>query len=453
MGATLSLALIALLAAFPGTDALSPRAQHESCVHLEDIRCPGGMVVLESPRGTPACVLEQSAGRLADRGFARVPPAAGAAHAAAPAINEFAMGFYRQVSGGDANVLFSPAGMYASLSLLHGAASGDAAEQVRRSLGLDPGAWMPGDGAVRHAAEAALGNRCVTLDMASALWLDDGPGGRGPYADLADGLYRTDVYETGPEGRGAAGIGAWAGAETGGMIRGVAGHGDAAPGAEAALTSVAYFNGRLKDPLGKLEYELSFRDSAGQRVMPYFMQDVAAKTRPYADLGTFRMVKMPYAGDDLSMLLILPRDAEDMRQLERSISTEKLEAWKGSMADAPTVVAMPEFELGAEYGRQDLLSALGLQGAPHPGAGLPGAASPGKPPHLGTIAQSSLISVSNSTGAVASAAHILAMRVYPEIHPAFRILVNQPFLFMVQDDRTGAILMMGRVMTLPGREG
>ena len=71
------LAALALLAmAVPEAHALSPRAQLESGVPMGEISCPDGKVLLESPRGTPACVGEQSAGRLVDRGFVLVPQAA-----------------------------------------------------------------------------------------------------------------------------------------------------------------------------------------------------------------------------------------------------------------------------------------------------------------------------------------------------------------------------------------
>ncbi|CAI9832601.1 exported hypothetical protein [Nitrosopumilaceae archaeon] len=69
--------LAALAALAPGalvSHAASPHAQFEAGVPLEEIKCGEGLVLLESPRGRPACVTEGSAGRLVQRGFEEVVP-------------------------------------------------------------------------------------------------------------------------------------------------------------------------------------------------------------------------------------------------------------------------------------------------------------------------------------------------------------------------------------------
>ncbi|RNJ79866.1 MAG: hypothetical protein EB829_01315, partial [Nitrosopumilus sp. H8] len=53
--------------------AISPYAQFESGVPLEEIQCTDEKVLLESPRGTPACVRESSVEKLVQRGFVLVP--------------------------------------------------------------------------------------------------------------------------------------------------------------------------------------------------------------------------------------------------------------------------------------------------------------------------------------------------------------------------------------------
>ncbi|RNJ75202.1 MAG: hypothetical protein EB830_06535, partial [Nitrosopumilus sp. H13] len=53
--------------------AISPYAQFESGIPLEEIQCTDEKVLLESPRGTPACVRESSVEKLVQRGFVLVP--------------------------------------------------------------------------------------------------------------------------------------------------------------------------------------------------------------------------------------------------------------------------------------------------------------------------------------------------------------------------------------------
>ncbi|RNJ77704.1 MAG: hypothetical protein EB828_00430 [Nitrosopumilus sp. D6] len=56
----------------PEVHALSPHAQFQSGVPLEEILCVDEKVLLESPRGTPACVKESSVERMIQRGFVLV---------------------------------------------------------------------------------------------------------------------------------------------------------------------------------------------------------------------------------------------------------------------------------------------------------------------------------------------------------------------------------------------
>ncbi|RNJ79819.1 MAG: hypothetical protein EB829_01370 [Nitrosopumilus sp. H8] len=64
---------VSLFVASPEVYALSPHVQLESGIPLEEIQCTDEKILLESPRGTPACVWEPSVEKLVQRGFVLVP--------------------------------------------------------------------------------------------------------------------------------------------------------------------------------------------------------------------------------------------------------------------------------------------------------------------------------------------------------------------------------------------
>ncbi len=70
-----ALSAAALLAVLQPAAAESPRAQFAAGVPLEEITCSEGRALLESPRGTPVCILEESVEKLAQRGFVLVKTA------------------------------------------------------------------------------------------------------------------------------------------------------------------------------------------------------------------------------------------------------------------------------------------------------------------------------------------------------------------------------------------
>ncbi|MDA7940403.1 MAG: ABC transporter substrate-binding protein [Nitrosopumilus sp.] len=65
-------AVFAMMFTMQAAHAASPLSQFNSGTAIEEIMCPDGRVLLESPRGTPACVKEASVDALVDRGFVMV---------------------------------------------------------------------------------------------------------------------------------------------------------------------------------------------------------------------------------------------------------------------------------------------------------------------------------------------------------------------------------------------
>src|SRR5262249_12494779 len=55
----------------------------------------------------------------------------------------------------------------------------------------------------------------------------------------------------------------------------------------------------------------------------------------YMESDTFQMVDLPYAGKDVSMVVLLPKKVDGLPDLEKALSAEKLTEWHGKMKQAP----------------------------------------------------------------------------------------------------------------------
>ena len=51
----------------------------------------------------------------------------------------------------------------------------------------------------------------------------------------------------------------------------------------------------------------------------------------HADMGTFQALELPYVGKDLSMLVLLPKKADGLTQLEKALTSANLEQWQKKM--------------------------------------------------------------------------------------------------------------------------
>jgi serpin B len=181
---------------------------------------------------------------------------------------------------------------------------------------------------------------------------------------------------------------------------------------------------------------------------------------PYATGPGWRAAELPYIGDKLAMTVILP---DTLKAFEKSMTRKGLDAIVGKVAKAPLIqpdpkypdggiawkVALPKFSFES---RSDLNSALAAAGMPDAFdaslADFTGIADPAKtreaPLYIAKAIHQANISVDEQgTTAAASTAILGETGGGPETR---YFKVNRPFIFILRDVPTGAILFMGRVV-------
>jgi serpin B len=166
---------------------------------------------------------------------------------------------------------------------------------------------------------------------------------------------------------------------------------------------------------------------------------------------TMDVLRMDYRGGDISMLFMLPGGVGSQRYLvEKPIDIERL----GEMMDADFIkktnsiiaesevsVTMPKFSFETDHYMNDPLKDLGMGIAFEEGnANFSGMKEPS--PHINAVLHKAFICV-DETGTEAAAATAVQMLDGSEL---MNINLNHPFIFAIQDNETGLILFMGRVM-------
>ena len=74
-----------------------------------------------------------------------------------------------------------------------------------------------------------------------------------------------------------------------------------------------------------------------------------------------QVLELPYVGEDLKMVVILPDKIEGLGKLEKSLSAEKLQAWFGSFENTTVEVSLPKFALSQQFELSKLLPLMGIQ--------------------------------------------------------------------------------------------
>jgi serpin B len=164
---------------------------------------------------------------------------------------------------------------------------------------------------------------------------------------------------------------------------------------------------------------------------------------------------MPYentTGKKLLMVVLLPK-ADNLTTTEASLSVDTLSGLQQSATSRRVMVYFPKFTLKTKYSLPDTLGAMGMPTAFTDNADFSGMDGT-KNLLISDVIHQTFVDV-NEEGTEAAAATAVVMRpaaahANPEPVPVFR--ADHPFIFLIQDDETGAILFMGRVINPTGAQ-
>ena len=163
----------------------------------------------------------------------------------------------------------------------------------------------------------------------------------------------------------------------------------------------------------------------------------------YAQFESLQILELPYAGHELSMLVLLPKEKSGLPQLESILTVENLKQWKSRLAKEKVAVSLPKFKMTSSFSLNDTLKSMGMLGAFDLNnanfAGMDG--NPASLPRLfiGAVFHNAFIEASEE-GAETAAPAEGDLPATPKIFCA-----DHPFIFLIQDNQTESILFMGKI--------
>jgi len=157
----------------------------------------------------------------------------------------------------------------------------------------------------------------------------------------------------------------------------------------------------------------------------------------------FQAIELPYASNQLSMVILLPTQIDGWRQLEQQLSPAFLSGVLAQMTPWYIEVLLPRFTLESYFNLGPTLAQMGMPDAFTPYvadfSGIDGADDL----YISQVLHKAWAQV-NEAGTEAAAATVVT--VFPTVvfrPPVFR--VDHPFIFFIRDTQTGSILFLGRL--------
>jgi serine protease inhibitor len=362
----------------------------------------------------------------------------------AQADNGFAFDLFRQILQGRTNNVFvSPYSVSIALQMLCNGAAGKTRAEIQGALNTKDLPQDAIDGFIRELNGLLTSQSNVVLDLANSIWCNKGFELKPAFVATNEFFFNAKLssvnFET-PES--ADTINEWAADSTRGKITGIVSF-PFPVHTEVVLANAIYFKGDWAEPFDTRLTHKRYFYLTGAMIKQAPMMSRRGKFR-YEEGDGFQAVELPYAGDRLQMILILPATNSSPAKLLADMDATN---WNGKIlprfVSREGTVVFPKFKISCSFLLNQPLQRLGMQGAFIPGtANFSGMSD--DPVVVSEVLQKSYVDV-NEQGTEAAAVTTVTVRATVVMRPLppFEMVVDHPFFFVISDRPTGTILFMG----------
>jgi serpin B len=207
------------------------------------------------------------------------------------------------------------------------------------------------------------------------------------------------------------------------------------------LTNAIYFNAAWAYPFKEENTKNgTFYRLDGSTVTVPMMKET--ESMRYAEGEDYQAVQIPYDGNELSMIVLMPGEGK-FAEFESSLDSTLMQQIIDQLNTYQVTLTMPKFQYESSFGLKDALSTLGMGVAFTDGADFSG--MDGKKDLLiQDVLHKAFISVNEAgTEAAAATAVIVGTTSMPQ---SAEMQINRPFIYLIRDNTTGSLIFVGRVL-------
>ncbi|MFH1072629.1 MAG: serpin family protein [Nanoarchaeota archaeon] len=364
------------------------------------------------------------------------------------ANNQFALDLYARYESTEGNLFFSSYSISSALAMTYEGAKGKTAQEMRAVLHL------PEDKTQIRTDYAALyaglnnPDKPYRLAVANALWAQNDYPFNQDYLSVVEQYYDGKVtnldFKSDAEGSRKT-INSWVEEKTNQKIKDLIPAGALDSLTRLVLTNAIYFKANWSE-----QFDAEDTRDGKFTLLSGDKKDVNMMHRTgmyaYGETEDAQLLEMPYLGDDLSMLVILPKEGKTAA-VENALSTAQLAELKQSMTPEKVAVSMPKFKFETKYFMAKDLQAMGMPTPFSENADFTGMSS-AENLSISQVIHQTFVEVAEygTEAAAATAVIIRASSAGPGEPENIKIFnADHPFIFIIQQRDTGNILFMGRM--------
>lgn len=361
--------------------------------------------------------------------------------------NQFAFDLYQELRSKEGNLFFSPMSISTALSMTYAGAEGETKREIANVLRFK----LPGT-----QVHLALGSLMTTLNtpeknayelrVANRLWGQKGYGFLPQFLATTRKEYGAELAQVdfaNEADQARQDINNWVEEQTNDKIKDLIPQGAVNELTRLVLTNAIYFKGKWEHPFEKKQTkDAPFALSAKEKInAPLMFQKEKFK---YGENEFAQLLEMRYTGDNLSMLVLLPKKSVGLSTLEKNLNAANVDTWSSRMRKQEVKTYIPRFKLAEEIQLNSMLSSLGMPMAFDPSKANFSGMNGRRDLFISAALHKAFADVNEEgTEAAAATGIVVGVTSLPPAPKEFR--ADHPFVILIRDNQTGGVLFVGRV--------
>jgi len=361
---------------------------------------------------------------------------------------KFAFDLYAKLKEKEGNLFFSPFSISTALAMTYAGAKGNTEKQMAEVLHfiLKDDSLHSAFAELQKHLNAVQEKGNIELSIANSIWCQKGYTFLKEFLNIINDYYQGKINSVNfitecEDARNR--INKWVEQQTNDKIKELIKPGILNPLTRLVLVNAIYFKGKWER-----EFEKRFT-----KKMPFWLNSKDTVNCPmmrqqgkflYRENDSLQILELPYLGNELSMIVLLPKKIDGLQKLEHNLNINNLKNWT-DFSSEDVIVYLPKFKMTSEFYLGKTLSLMGMTDAfsykQADFSGIDGT----RELFISEVIHKAFVDVNEEgTEAAAATAVVMLKAVAPKKPIVFR--ADHPFIFLIRDNHSGSILFFGRLV-------
>ncbi|MFD0835682.1 serpin family protein [Mariniflexile aquimaris] len=354
-------------------------------------------------------------------------------------LNQYAFDLYGELKDENENVFLSPLSTYYALLLAYEGSKNKTKAAFEKVLYLKDSTRYIYDDLYKQESNS---DSLFGLKISNAVWVDKKFEVESAFKNTVSSKYSSDFKQTEFANAELAvtDINRWVSDKTNQRITNMVTPSDINSETKLMISNAVYFKGEWLTKFEKLRTAEStfFTDNENQYKVDFMN---ITENLNYFENESFQFITKPYKDSDLSFCVLLPKTLYGLEAIENNLNAEFFNEILEQTVSTKVWLSIPKIKLETSYKLKPALTNMGLNSVFNNEAEFSGILK-NEPLTIEQVAHKTYIDITEDyTEAAAATTTIVYIRGLPS-YKTFK--ADHPFVFFIVDNKTNAMVFMGR---------